>query len=527
MAELLVEASALQLRRAIGQGAGALSGPLLRLRSDEQLVALFRAGSDEAFQVIHDRYRKRLLAYARQMLGGSGQDAEDALQDVFERAYGGLRASDRDIVLKAWLYRVAHNRCIDQLRRPAPFVTTSPEDAESRQPSPIALAEQRETLRRLILDVQRLPDQQRSALLMREMSGMSYAELAVTLDVSVPAVKSLLVRARMGLLAASEARDTACSAIHEELVVCHDRGVRPSSMARRHLRDCQQCRTFRRSVRGVSRSLTAIAPAVGPVGILIRLLTGGGAAGPGSMLGSSGVTAGGAGAGGAAAGGAAAGGAAAGGAAAGGGVVVSTGVVAGGVMAGTAGHVATLLAAAIVTAGGAVAVQQAGTQTGSRTHVRPSHHLVAAPLPYSGGAGISGPGVASQMSQSASQAARTRDASGSALTGQADRGTKSGRLRRSATGSAAAKSTATGSPADPSSTAPSSATGSGLSASGASSQSSSTAGPATSGPSSTGATSSGTTGSTSGTESSGGAAITSGGATGGASSTTSGSTSDS
>ena len=479
-------------------------------------MALFRAGSDEAFRVIHDRYRKRLLAYARQMLGGSGQDAEDALQDVFERAYCGLRASDRDLVLKAWLYRVAHNRCIDQLRRPAPFVTTAPEEAESRQPSPIALAEQRETLRRLILDVQRLPGQQRSALLMREMSGMSYAELAVTLDVSVPAVKSLLVRARMGLLAASEARDTACSAIREELVVCHDRGVRPSSMARRHLRDCQQCRTFRRSVRGVSRSLTAIAPALGPVGILIRLLTGGGAAGPGSMLGPSGVTAGGAGAGGAAAGGAAAGGAAAGGS-----VVVSTGVVAGGVMAGTAGHVATLLAAAIVTAGGAVAVQQAGTQTGSRTHVRPSHHLVAAPLPYSGGAGIAGPAVASQMSQSA----RTRDASGSALTGQADRGTKSGssRLRRSTTGSAAARSTASSSPAAPSSTAPSSATGSGLSASGASSQSSSTAGPATSGPSSTGATSSGTTGSTSGTDSSGGAAI----ASGGAGSTTSGSTSGS
>lgn len=474
-------------------------------------MALFRAGSDEAFRVIHDRYRKRLLAYARQMLGGSGQDAEDALQDVFERAYCGLRASDRDLVLKAWLYRVAHNRCIDQLRRLGPFATTAPEEAESRQPSPIALAEQRETLRRLILDVQRLPDQQRSALLMREMSGMSYAELAVTLDVSVPAVKSLLVRARMGLLAASEARDTACSAIREELVVCHDRGVRPSSMARRHLRDCQQCRTFRRSVRGVSRSLTAIAPAVGPVGILIRLLTGGGAAGPGSMLGSSGVTAGGAGAG-----GAAAGGAAAGGAAAGGGVVVSTGVVAGGVMAGTAGHVATLLAAAIVTAGGAVAVQQAGTPTKSRTYVRPSHHLVAAPLPYSGGAGIAGPAVASQMSQSASQAARTRDASGSALTGKAGRSTKSGssRLRRSTTGSAAARSTASSSPAGPSSTAPSSATGSGLSASGASSQSSSTAGPATSGPSSTGATSSGTTGTTSGTESSGGAAITSGGATG-------------
>ena len=69
-------------------------GPLLRLRSDEQLVALFRAGNDEAFSVLHDRFQQRLFAYVRQMLGGSRQDAEDALQDVFLRAYSSLRGSE-------------------------------------------------------------------------------------------------------------------------------------------------------------------------------------------------------------------------------------------------------------------------------------------------------------------------------------------------------------------------------------------------------------------------------------------------
>ncbi|MGI8862952.1 MAG: RNA polymerase sigma factor, partial [Solirubrobacteraceae bacterium] len=152
--------------------------PLLRLRSDEQLVALFRDGHDEAFRVIHDRYRQRLFAYTRQMLHGSRQDAEDALQDVFVRAYAGLRANDRSLALRAWLYRVAHNRCIDELRRPAPPAPELLEFVRSPVHDPITEAEQRESLRRLIGDVRRLPGQQRSALLMRELSGMSYSELA-------------------------------------------------------------------------------------------------------------------------------------------------------------------------------------------------------------------------------------------------------------------------------------------------------------------------------------------------------------
>ena len=87
-------------------------------------------------------------------------------------------------------------RCCELVRRPIH--------------DPIAEAEQRESLRRLIADVRRLPEQQRSALLMRELGGMTYTELAAALGVSVPAVKSLLVRARVGLAQAAEARDTAC-----------------------------------------------------------------------------------------------------------------------------------------------------------------------------------------------------------------------------------------------------------------------------------------------------------------------------
>src|SRR5215218_3980460 len=104
-----MEASA--LRAPIGISRLPLAAPLLRLRSDEQLLALFRAGSEEAFGVLHDRYRQRLFAYARQMPSpGSRQDAEDVMQDVFVRAYGALRADGREVNVRVWLYRVAHNR---------------------------------------------------------------------------------------------------------------------------------------------------------------------------------------------------------------------------------------------------------------------------------------------------------------------------------------------------------------------------------------------------------------------------------
>ena len=304
-----------------------LAGPLLRLRSDEQLVALFRAGNDAAFDVIHDRYRQRLFAYARQMLGGSRQDAEDALQDVFLRAYAGLRANGKPVSLKAWLYRVAHNRCIDHLRRPRTTSTEGLEEPSSPLHDPMEVAERREDLRRLVRDVQRLPEQQRSVLLMREIDGLSYSELSAAAGVTVPAVKSLLVRARIGLVEAREARDADCPEIRADLCLSADRGVRASGRARRHLRECGGCRDFRSSLRASRRELAALLPAgAGPLTVLAQVL---GIGGSGAGVGAGGT------------------------AAAGGGAIV------GGGTAMTATKVAAVVAsAAVVSAGGAAEVKQ-------------------------------------------------------------------------------------------------------------------------------------------------------------------------
>ncbi len=334
-----MEASALQAPATLPQTRVAIATPLLRFRSDEQLVALFRAGDEEAFRAIHDRYHKRLFAYTRQMLHGR-QDAEDALQDVFVRAYAGLRASNHDLALRAWLFRVAHNRCIDELRRPVPPPPEVLQLVRGTVHDPLVEVDLRESLRRLIEDIRRLPDQQRSALLMRELAGMPYTDMATSLGISIGAVKSLLVRARVALAQAATARDTSCFLIREQLVEAHDQGIRPNANARKHMRDCVGCKSFRRELRGMSRQLAALSPAVGPLGILAKTLgfpggAKGGAAGGGGL------------------------------ALLGGGATASAGGIAVGV-----NHVAALLVAAAATAGGAAAIQH--------TITAPNHHAAHA-----------------------------------------------------------------------------------------------------------------------------------------------------
>jgi RNA polymerase sigma factor (sigma-70 family) len=349
-----VEATALPASVGLGRSRVVIGASLLRIRSDEQLVTLFRAGHDDAFRVIHDRYRPRLYAYTRQMLNGTGQDPEDAVQEIFMRAYYGLRANQRELALRAWLYRIAHNRCVDELRRPHPIAVEVIDGMVTTLQDPVIKAEQRDALRRLIADVQRLPEQQRSALLMRELSGMPYNDVADAIGVSVSAVKSLLVRARVSLAQASEARDTACTEIREDLIDAHDRGVRTSGLARRHMRDCHDCREFRTQVRGVTHGLAALTPTLGPLGVIANLL-GWGSGASGSAVAS----------------GAAGGGAAAAGGAAGGGAAASAGLLAGGT------HVVTLLAAAVVTAGGAVELQNSLASPPAHR----AHHRVAAVAP--------------------------------------------------------------------------------------------------------------------------------------------------
>jgi hypothetical protein len=129
----------------------------------------------------------------------------------------------------------------------------------------------REEFRLLVQDVQGLPETQRTALLLREIDALSYDQIAEAMETTVPSVKSLLVRARVSLAEAAEARRMTCDEVREELGEVAEGLQRMSPPVRRHLRACDRCAAFRKQLRDNNRALAALFP-VGPLLLLKKLL---------------------------------------------------------------------------------------------------------------------------------------------------------------------------------------------------------------------------------------------------------------
>jgi RNA polymerase sigma factor (sigma-70 family) len=321
---------------------------------------MIREGQAWAFEALWDRYQSRLLAFCRHMLP-SEQDAEDVLQDVFVSAHKAILADNRHIKVKPWLYRIARNRCLNHLRRPIhegsdemmdehPFNggTTTAEQVQTRQ-----------ELREVLVDVKHLPETQRTALLLREADSLSYAEIAQAMDTTIPAVKSLLVRARITLAESSQARQLTCGEVQVELAEAAEGIAKASGPVRQHVKGCDQCNDFRDELRSSSKALAALFP-LGPLALLKdAVLAKLGGTGAGSASGGGGLSAGGAAASSACGAGATAGAGASGVAAGGaiGGAAAATGG-AGGIGGGIGmigGAIGTKAAAGVATAAIAVA----------------------------------------------------------------------------------------------------------------------------------------------------------------------------
>jgi RNA polymerase sigma factor (sigma-70 family) len=247
------------------------------MRSDAALVRRFRAGDESAFAALHARYAAGIRSYADYMLRGSPHEAEDAAQDVFLRAYQALRRDERDVDVRPWLYRIAHNRCVDVLRRPVGAELREDHEGAADSADPAATLEQREAMRALLRDIGGLPEGQRSALLLRELGGLSHKAVAEALGISLTSSRMLVHRARTALVDAAAARNTACAEVRDRVVAAADGGPKLGRGDRRHLEGCMDCAAFRRAHGHVERELSLLTPAgVGLTGLL-KILWGGGA----------------------------------------------------------------------------------------------------------------------------------------------------------------------------------------------------------------------------------------------------------
>jgi RNA polymerase sigma factor (sigma-70 family) len=266
------------------RASGLRSQRLLRLASDDRLVALVRAGNQAAFETLYDRHHRPLLSFCRHMLADRGE-SEDAVQHTFIAAYNDLVGSDKEIQLRAWLYAIARNRCLTMLR--ARREQQSGEEIEVATEGLADEVERRSDLQQLLGDMRELPEEQRAALVLAEIGALSHDEIAEVVGVPKAKVKALVFQARSSLIASRDARDMSCQAVREELSTARG-GVLRRGPLRRHLAGCDGCREFAGHVKHQRAALAIVLPVVPTLGLkqgALSTIIGAGAAGGGGAAG--------------------------------------------------------------------------------------------------------------------------------------------------------------------------------------------------------------------------------------------------
>lgn len=212
-------------------------------------VAAAIGGDESAFAALTERHRRELHVHCYRMLA-SFEEAEDAVQETFLRAWRNRASFDGGTLFRAWLYRIATNVCIDQLRRAKrqpvdaqtfrdlPWIQPYPDalldEVVATDQQPDAVAVERETIELLFLAaLQVLPPRQRAALIARDVLGWPAVDTATLLETSVPAANSALQRARATLQEHLPARRSEWSApaagdrereLLGQFIAAHERG---------------------------------------------------------------------------------------------------------------------------------------------------------------------------------------------------------------------------------------------------------------------------------------------------------------
>jgi RNA polymerase sigma factor (sigma-70 family) len=273
--------------------------------SEHELVAAVRHGDDRAFEELYSRYRQRISAYVHGMVGDHGR-AEDITQDVFISALRRMRESERPIAFKPWIYEIAKNACIDDFRRVrrAREVPIGDDELErdnprllGRTPTPDVAIENRQHLTHLRGAFRGLSDSHHQIIVLRELEGLSYAEIGERMGMTRPVVESTLFRARRRLSDEYDELVSGRRCTHVQAVITErgprafrSLGIKQRRLIARHLAHCQPCRRHA-YLHGFDISAMPTPTVVGkiaallPIPAIFRFRPGAGGAGTGSRIG--------------------------------------------------------------------------------------------------------------------------------------------------------------------------------------------------------------------------------------------------
>jgi RNA polymerase sigma factor (sigma-70 family) len=252
-------------------------GPTLLSRSsDERLAKLIAQGNQQAFATLYERYHQQLYRYCRSIVRDDA-DAQDALQSTMLSALSALQESRRKAPMRPWLYRIAHNESISVLRRRPSVGDESVETISAVDASAEDRAGERARFALLMADLGHLPARQRSALLMRELSGLSHEEIAVALDTTEGTAKQAIFEARKALAEFEEGRAMECERVRRVISDGDGRQLRRRGL-RAHLRECAGCRAFEAAIPRRTAELDAVVPvlaAPAAAALLAKVFAGG------------------------------------------------------------------------------------------------------------------------------------------------------------------------------------------------------------------------------------------------------------
>ena len=170
--------------------------------NERELIARLQRRDETAFEELIRLYEKKVYTLCARMCGNA-EDAEEAAQDTFLALWRGIGSFRQESLLSTWIYRLASNACIDLLRRgkrnvsgPSLDDEETLLDAADPAPQPHEEAERRELHRQLREGLMALPEDYRAILLLREVEGLSYSEIAEATRLELGTVKSRISRGR-------------------------------------------------------------------------------------------------------------------------------------------------------------------------------------------------------------------------------------------------------------------------------------------------------------------------------------------